>query len=253
MLLLAALLLLMSGTAAAQTAPTCEHVPALTDGALGAPPAVKIWHPRDATPAPWDPRTCVDAAPAGAPRLAVALSGGFAFDGTLDALLARIGAVSTWPSLRYWSVTSRRWRPLVRDAFALSGAEVSRRRPDFTAAELRREEGVYYAQQENGSSTALVYRLRVWQRGPTEAVIEMANVSPIHYGVLTLFDPGALQLVVSIREVRRGAWDLHILTRVDQGASRFALGYESSYVNRAATLYRLIAGIPSDREPPLAP
>ena len=41
-------------------------------------------------------------------------------------------------------------------------------------------------------------------------------------------------------------------TRVGEGASSFAVGREASYVNRTAALYRLVAGIPSDAEPPPA-
>jgi hypothetical protein len=252
--LLALFLLLGAAHAWAQGAPSaCDRIAAPAGAALGAPPAVEVWHPRDASPAPWDPRACVDRAPATAPRLGVALAGGFAFNGTLDGLLARVGAISTWPTLRYWSVSDRLWRPLVRDAFALAGPEATQRRPDFAPPDLRQGNGLYYAQQDNGSSATVVYRLRVWERSPAEAVVEMANVNPIHYRIVTLFDPGALQLVVSVRRVQPGAWGLYVLTRVDEGASRFALGHEASYVNRAATLYRLIAGIPSDQEPPLAP
>jgi hypothetical protein len=186
-------------------------------------------------------------------RLGVALAGNFAFSGTLDGLLSRVGAISALRTARYWSVTDAAWRPLVTDAFALRGPELRERRQDFTAPELRQGEGVYYAQDDSRSSAEVIYRMRVWRRGPSEAVIEMENVTPVRYRIFTLFDPGALQLVLSVRQARSGEWSLYALTRVGEGASRFALGHEASYVNRAAALYRLIAGMRSDQDPPVAP
>ncbi len=43
------------------------------------------------------------------------------------------------------------------------------------------------------------------------------------------------------------------IIRAGHGASSLALGSEASYVNRSAALYRYVAGIPTDRDPPVAP
>ena len=44
-----------------------------------------------------------------------------------------------------------------------------------------------------------------------------------------------------------------LLSRSGEGASMLTAGYEKSYVNRAAALYRALAGIKTDQEPPAAP
>lgn len=252
--LLALALVLLAGSATAQprSAP-CDRPAPPAYAAPGARPAVVVWHDRDRGQPAWDPRTCLGWSPASRSRLSVALAGSFAFDGSLDELLSRIGSISSLRTLRYWSVTDAAWRPLVGDAFALRSPEPRDRRPDFAPPELRQGAGVYYAQSDSRSSAEVIYRMRVWQNGPTEAVVEMENVTPVRYRIFTLFDRGALQLVLFIRQVRPGVWALYSLTRIGEGASSFAMGHEASYVNRAAALYRLVAGVPSDQEPPVAP
>jgi len=53
---------------------------------------------------------------------------------------------------------------------------------------------------------------------------------------------------------RRGpaTWGYYQVIGVADGASALALGAESSYVNRLVALYRNMAGVPTDREPPAA-
>jgi hypothetical protein len=47
-------------------------------------------------------------------------------------------------------------------------------------------------------------------------------------------------------------WGYYQTIRATAGASALALGSDASYVNRLAALYRYVAGIPTDQEPPLA-
>ena len=72
----------------------------------------------------------------------VALAGSFRYDGEIDGLLARIGAISAKKGVRYWSTTEKNWQMLVTDAFALSGPEASLRRADFKPAELAQGPGL---------------------------------------------------------------------------------------------------------------
>src|SRR5579862_4944422 len=61
--------------------------------------------------------------------LIVALAGSFHFRGSSGELFARFGEVSHLIGIRYWSVTERRWLPLITDAAAIQGDDRLRRRP----------------------------------------------------------------------------------------------------------------------------
>lgn len=250
----AVLALLWPGFALAQQAgPRLPCDAASWDQAApGAAPAVGVWRDRDLRAASWTPPRCAGWDEAARSRLIVTLAGTFAFNGSLDDLLARVGAISGLTRQRYWSVSDGAWRPLVSDAAALSAPEPGARRGDFAPAELRQGGTLYYSQSDGRASGATVYRLRVRASGADQAVVEMENVTPIRYRFITLFDRGSLQVVMYIRKLRPGLWGAYTATRVGEGASSFAVGREASYVNRTAALYRLVAGIPSDAEPPPA-
>ena len=46
---------------------------------------------------------------------------------------------------------------------------------------------------------------------------------------------------------------VHSRTRVGHGAKAFVQGHEASYINRAVAMFRHIAGILTDQNPPAAP
>jgi hypothetical protein len=181
------------------------------------------------------------------------LSAIFRFSGGPDDLLTRLGAISATQGVRYWSVTDRAWQPLVLDASALKGPDAALRRPDFSAVELRSGANLYYVQRDNRSAGGVVYRMRLRQSASARIVIETENVAPVRFFVMTMFEPGALQSLLYLQRLSTDAWGFYELTWVGPGASFLASGLGASYVNRAAAIYRYLAGIPSDQEPPVAP
>jgi hypothetical protein len=211
------------------------------------------WRDRDLAAAAWAPPNCAGWSPSSRFRLIVALAGSFRFDGSVDDLLGRLGAISNLRSLRYWSVSDRAWRSLVSDATALRGSDTRSRRPDFAATELRLGADLFYLQSDTRSTTEVIYRMRVQERDPSHTSIAIENVSSIRLYLVTLFAPGSLQSTLYLNRARPGVWDFYHVTRVTDGASSFAVGHEASYINRAAALYRHIIGVPTDQEPPLAP
>jgi hypothetical protein len=180
------------------------------------------------------------------------LAGSFHFTGTADELVARIGAISTLRGVRYWSVTDKIWRPLVIDASALSRPDPRSRRSDFLAAEMTAGRELYYWENDSRSGK-IIHRMTVRERSPVRVVIATENVTPVRFSFVTLFEPGALQSVEFVDRVSPGAWGVYLLTRTDEGMSAFAGGHEASYVNRAVAIYRHLARIPTDQEPPAAP
>jgi hypothetical protein len=260
-LLLALTLALGPGVAAAQdalprlpcggTAP----LPAFpATSALGAAPAaVQAWQagrrPR------WTPPACTGwtAGPGQDFRNMVALAGRIQLAGSADQLLDRFGAISMLPGVRYWSTSDGGWRPLVLTASALNGPDPGQHRADFTAVELRSGRDAYFVQHDSRSSNDVVYRMRVLESSLDRIVVGIENVTSIRVVVVTLFQPGALQVVHILHRLSPTSWGYYSLSRTTQeGSSSMAGGHEASYVNRTAALYRFIAGVPTDLDPPVA-
>ena len=199
----------------------------------------------------WTPPAC-SRWPALQAEMVVAVAASFRHDGEIDVLLARIGAISTKKGVRYWSTTESSWQALVTDAFALSGPDASLRRADFGAAEVAAGQTLYYAQNDNRTSGDCVYRERVLVAGRERLMIENENVSPLKKMMMTLFEPGAMQSVYFIEKRAPGVWGFYSLTRVRMASSLLPTGSDASYINRAVAQFRHIAGIPTDKDPPVA-
>jgi hypothetical protein len=230
--------------------PPCEgSTPQPGYAPVGAPPNVQIW--KDQRTAGFPARaSCVGWSTPNF-RMLIAVAGTFQNpDGALG-LLSRFGAVSTLLSVRYWSITDQSWRPLVLSASALTGMEASRTRADFTSAELEGGKDVYLAQADSRGAGEVIYRMRVRESKPNGFVIETENVTPVRWLSLTLLKPGGLRSVYFIEQHSPGIWSYYSLTRIAE-SNWLITGHERSYINRVVALYRHIANIPTDLEPPPA-
>jgi hypothetical protein len=250
-------LLVMAGGATGAPQPPCASAFAPAYPPPGAPPVVKVWHADDIKPSGWEPPQCTGWGSLVHPKLVLVMAGSFRFDGTADELVDRIGAISTLRYVRYWSATKKTWRPLVLDASALSRLDPRTRRSDFLAAEMSPGTDLYYWVKHNWSGN-IIYRMHVLERKPTRAVVATENLSPYRFLLMTLFEPGALQSIAIVELVSPGVWGISILTRAGESPSplvlgHLATGHEASYINSAAAIYRHLAGIPTDAEPPAAP
>jgi hypothetical protein len=237
-------------SALAAPQPPCETASAAPAfSPPGAAPAVATWHAADLVG--WQPAGCTgwSAASADRSKLVVAVAGSFRFDGAIDRLLARIAAISTLRNVQYWSTTESKWRPLAYDASALSGPDAKSRRADFSAAELSNGASLHYWEDDTRSGE-VVTRLAVRARTADAAVLTTENITPIRRFMVTLFPPGALQTVLVIRRISPKVWGAYLLSRTSNDSSMLAGGHEASYINRAVALYRQIAGIPTNQEPP---
>lgn len=215
----------------------------------GAPPNLQVWNDSSSN-ARWVPPSCTGWTELGF-RMLVALAGSFRFNGDGEDLLGRFGAASAFRGIRYWTASDKRWRVLITDAAALDGPSIKRRRPDFTAAEMKTRKVVYFLQDDSRSSGPVVYRLRLLESGPKRLVVEIENASPVRTFMVTLFHPGDLQFAYFLEERAPGLWGLYSLLRTGRGASSLSSGHQASYVSRAVAFYRHIAGIPTDQNPPV--
>jgi hypothetical protein len=240
----------ISAAAEMAVTPPCERsTPQPGYAPVGAPPNVQIW--KDQSLAGFPAHVSCVGWSTSKFQLLIAVAGTFRNSEGARALLSRFGAVSTLLSVRYWSTTDQSWRPLVLSATALTGKLASQTRGDFTSAELEGGKDVYLAQADSRGAGAVIYRMWVRESKPNGFIIETENVTPVRWLALTLLKPGGLHSVYFIEQRSPGIWSYYSLTRIAESSWLIA-GHERSYINRVVALYRHIAGIPTDLEPPPA-
>jgi hypothetical protein len=247
----ATLLLPGAGTAGANgPRPPCGEAPHPAYADPGGSPNVQAWSGGDLGPN-WRPPDCVSWTSPGFDVL-VALAGSFTDRGSAQDLLARFGGISRMTAIRYWSVTDQAWGPLVTSATALSKPDPGQRRRDFAPAEMTEGSTLFFAQSDNRSSGEVVYRLLIRELRPNRLVIATENVTAVRKLILTLFAPGELQSTYFLERRSPGVWTYYSLSRTSPDANPLARGHAASYLNRAVALFRYVAGIPTDQEPPAA-
>lgn len=229
-------------------APPCGQAPTPPYPAVGQAPHAGVLSELDLKRLSWQPPGCLRWDNVRT-RLVAALAGQFQSPRSLDRHAARLGQVSALPAIRYWSVTKAQWTPLVSSAGMLDGPE-GQSIPDPAPADLKTGSTFHYF--ETGRAGRTVYRLSVYERSVDRIVVATENATPMRLAVLTAFEPGALQSVTFIERRGSDLWGYYQMIRATEGASTLALGKDSSYLNRLAALYRYIAGIPTDQEPPIA-
>jgi hypothetical protein len=249
-LLLLALLCPLATAAADRRQEACGDAPKPAYAPLGAV-NVAAWRHGDPVTGIRSP-DCADW-PYWGSSLVVVLTGRLHAAGGADMLLARFGAISSFRGVRYWSVSDQRWRTLISDASALSGPDAAKRRVDFSIAEVTSGKDLYFTQADNRSSGQVVYRMRLSQAGPDRIVATVENVSGIWLFILRLFAPGDLHSLYVLEKLSPGVWGYYSLSGMREGATALLGSDRASLINRANAIYRHIADMPTDAEPPAAP
>lgn len=221
----------------ARPQPPCGATPYPVSSAVAGGPSVGVWSGADLRKAGWQPPVCLGWT--GDSRFVVALAGDIAWREPADQLLARLTMFSVYPSIKYWSTTQKEWLPLAQEAGALNGLNLQ-----------QGQESSYF--ERNAGSGKTTYRLRVLERSESRIVMATENVTPISVAIVTAFEPGALQSVSFLEKRGTGVWSFYQITRAGMASSSMISGRENSFVNRLAALYRHMAGIQTDLEPPVA-
>ena len=182
----------------------------------------------------------------------MALSGRLRSAEGASGLLRRLGAVSQFTGIRYWSTTGKRWKTLVLRATAVTGSVGEQPRGDFTPEELTTGTVRYFRQEDNMSGPATM-RLHIRVAGPEQLLFETDNVTTMRYMLWPLFKPGELQTTYLLQRESGTVWRFYSLARTGPGASSLAGGHEASSINRSVAFFRYLAGIPTDQEPPGSP
>ena len=228
--------------------PPCGTEPSPSYPTAGQRPTVGVWSEADLKRLDWRPPPCLHWTPERT-RLVAARAGQFTHGGSMDELVAKLARISALKAVRYWSVTRKRWEPLVSDAGAVAGPE-DEQQADPAPGVLTA--GASFRYFEVGRSGRTIYRMTVHERSADRIVAATENVTPIRIVLLTAFEPGALQSVVFVERRGPDLWGYYQVIRATEGANAVALGKDASYLNRLAALYRHAAGIPTDQEPPIA-
>jgi hypothetical protein len=243
---LALLILVPAAALAAPPAPPCGgQAPVPAYAPAGELPATGVWSGADLRGVALAP--CLGWS--GESRLIVALATTFRSPLTADQLLAKLAAVSAYPSVKYWSATRQAWRPLAAQAVVLATADGTTTRSDPSSEELSPGREFHYS--EHGDLSVTTHKFRVVERSTDHLMVTTENTTPIRLLVVTVFEPGALQLATFIDKAGPDLWTLYEITRVGAASSAMAADYASSYVNRLDAFRRYLADIPTDRDPPL--
>jgi Family of unknown function (DUF6675) len=214
---------------------------------VDAAPAVEVWS-RNALGPDWDAPACVEWKTSSATML-VALAGRFRYRDGANAMLGRIGAISSLSSVRYWSVTDGRWERLFTRASALDDTDPRMVRTDFSPAELDAGHDFHFLAADNRSSEDMVWRLHVEESG-SGVFVQTENVTPMRWLFIPIVPSGGLQTSYFLQPDSRGEWRLYSLTRVLYVSRFFAYFVpRESYVNRAVALYRHFAALRDRTDP----
>jgi hypothetical protein len=209
-------------------------------------PTIEVWLDQH-TLENWDPPACLDWQDRPATAL-IAVSGLFRHDGTLEDLLARLGAVSRYMSIYYWSWSKQRWRHLFEEAAALSAPVRTAMRPDFKADEFREGNLLYILQNETGSVGEVIQRVSIIDRTEDGIEIGITNLSAARVAFLTLLDPGGSEVRLWIEREADDHWTYYSLARLSGTGLLARSAMKRSYVSRAEAMFRYLADVEGLRD-----
>lgn len=182
----------------------------------------------------------------------VETAGRFRHAGDAEALLVRFGALSAMKQITYWSVTRQAWKPLF-DLLEPLDNETRKARPDFTLQELADDKILYVREQESHLPGTAVFEMRVTIASSDRFQIALENIEPIRWFGITVIEPRGSQFYYAVEREGGEIWRYYNLARVIGGGPTLAIVPDASYINRAAAMFRYVAGYPTDIEPPVAP
>lgn len=219
-------------------------------GEVDGKPLVATWANKDLHKLGWTPPACLGWQSDS--RLVAALAARFHAASSLDQVAQPLADVSHYAAVKFWAITRHEWRPMALSAWAVAGPDSKERRPDPPVSALQAGRDFYYSEDAELAGH-VVYRTRVLEHTADRLVLETENVTPIKVAIVTLFDPGALQVATFLQRIDTDTWGLYEITRASEQSSSMVAGYQSSYLNRLEAVRRMLARQPTDRDPPIAP
>lgn len=229
--------------------PPCGMQPVPAYPALDASATAMSWT-KSVVGSDWVPPECTGWTATGFTTL-VTTTARFPYTSGVEGLLRHMGAISELKGIRYWSTTHKTWKTLIVDAHALNDLKTSQRRDDFTPEEMTEGSVLYFEQVDNLSGKG-IYAMHILAASEDRLVIEVENVSAIHYLLVTVFHPGEMQTIYFLNREPENVWRYYSILRIGKNANQTMTANQSSAINRAVAFYRYLVGIPTDQEPPAA-
>jgi rubredoxin len=217
----------------------------------GAPAVVHAWTAEE-LPVSWVPPDCLGWSKKKFSAV-IAVAGRIEHAGERNVLLRRLGSVSEMTSIRYWSTTRGVWRKLYSESIALSGPDPELARQDFSALEVRTGQDYYIWQKENSPASGMVYKMRFRQLTEDRIVVEQVNISPARVLAVTALEACAFETVHFFEREKGDVWLYYSLSRIGESNAPVRMDGTASVVNRLVSVYRYLAGIRTDRDPPAMP
>ena len=139
-------------------------------------------------------------------ELLVRLTASFNGPADIDAMLARLGAVSALKAATYWSFTDRKRLPLFKEAFAVDKPDSTQPRPDFSATELRGGAEMPFVHNDNRSSKLSPYGMRLVKATPDMLQLQVENLGDMRMFGLLFVAARETRWSVTIERLGPGRW-----------------------------------------------
>ena len=232
---------------AADLSPPCTGKVHPAASAIGEPLAVNVWYSGEFANA-WEAPACMNWQHAPFTIL-LAASGNFEFGGTSVTLAAKIGRISAFNTILYWSVTKQRWQPLIKHATALTSLHREATRSDFSIEELTQGSSYLFRQKENTPAGEISYQATILELSERKLRVNTFNPEPVRRLFKEWIGMGEYQSYYEFTQLDENRW--HYFYALSSNAVSWlpVQKYENSYKNRAVALFRHFAGIATDLEP----
>jgi len=231
--------------------PPCGLPPLPPYADAGAPAIVRTWHGKTLL-GPWVPPACLQWRGRSFAAL-VAVAG--RIDGNADKaqLLKRLTSTAGMQAIRYWSYSRKIWRNLFAELDTLAGPDRTLKRADLSLDEIRTGQNYFMWQKENSIASGMVLRGRFDHISERSIVFQQVNLSAWYVLLITLLAPEEYETAYFLERGTNDVWYFYSLTRFGSAERPLADAQLASIVNRSVAVYRYVAGVPTDREPPAAP
>lgn len=173
------------------------------------------------------------------------------FTSTQDtaAMLGRLGMLSSLKGMAYWSYTEKKRQVLVRESFAVDQPGSMKPRVDFTTAEMRSGNTLFFAQSDNRAGTLVPYSLQVLSAGPERLVLRVENVGDLRYLGFKLVGAHDMQWVLALEPMGNGHWGYRSLLGLCHLGMGGAEQHRLSNLARSVAMFDHLTGRQTDIEP----
>jgi hypothetical protein len=166
-----------------------------------------------------------------------------------NSLLERLGSVSKFAGMTYWSVTDHRLEVLITESFAVPLAPGASHRPDYSIQEMLAGGELRFSEHDNRLRDPVIYRLRILERDDAHFVVDIANVTPIKRLLMTVLSPGDLRTVIFMARAPDGNWRCYALSGMHASGLASIVENPKSHLNRLLALYGYISQLDPETLP----